>query len=35
MWLKGKVPSPFGHAIPGIEQIRALFSAARRASRHA
>ncbi len=35
MWLKGKVPSPFGHTIPGIEQIRALFSAARRRPRRA
>jgi succinate dehydrogenase / fumarate reductase iron-sulfur subunit len=35
MWLKGKVPSPFGHSIPGIEQIRALFSAARRNARRA
>ena len=32
MWLKGKVPSPFGKTIPGIEQIRAIFAAARRRS---
>jgi succinate dehydrogenase / fumarate reductase iron-sulfur subunit len=30
MLLKGKVPSPFGHPIPGIAQIRAIFSSARR-----
>lgn len=35
MWLKGKVPLPFGHAIPGIEQIRAIFAAARRLARRA
>ena len=29
MLLKGKVPSPFGHSIPGIEQIRAIFAMAR------
>ena len=33
MWLKGKVPSPFGHPIPGIEQVRAIFAAARRLAR--
>ena len=33
MWLKGKVPSPFGHAVPGIEQIRAIFVAVRRLAR--
>ncbi|MBA3753362.1 MAG: succinate dehydrogenase iron-sulfur subunit [Nitrospira sp.] len=33
MWLKGKVPSPFGKTIPGIEQIRAIFTAARRLAR--
>lgn len=35
MWLKGKVPSPFGHAVPGIEQIRAIFASARRLARRA
>ena len=35
MWLKGKVPSPFGHAVPGIEQIRAIFVAVRRLARRA
>ena len=35
MWLKGKVPSPFGHTIPGIEQVRAIFAAARRLARRA
>lgn len=30
MFFKGKVPLPFGHTIPGIEQVRAIFSAARR-----
>lgn len=25
MLVRGKVPSPFGHAIPGIEQVRAIF----------
>ncbi|MEE8494804.1 MAG: succinate dehydrogenase/fumarate reductase iron-sulfur subunit [Nitrospirales bacterium] len=29
MFLKGKVPSPFGHTIPGIAQVRAIFSASR------
>ncbi len=29
MFLKGKVPSPFGSPIPGIEQVRAIFSSAR------
>jgi succinate dehydrogenase / fumarate reductase iron-sulfur subunit len=33
MWFKGKVPLPFGHTIPGIEQVRALFDAARRRAR--
>jgi succinate dehydrogenase / fumarate reductase iron-sulfur subunit len=33
MWLKGKVPSPFGQRIPGIEQVRAMFAARRRAGR--
>ena len=35
MWLKGKVPSPFGHTIPGIEQVRAIFAASRRLTRRA
>ena len=35
MWLKGKVPSPFGHTIPGIEQVRAIFAATRRLTRRA
>ena len=35
MWLKGKVPSPFGQTIPGIEQVRAIFAAARRRTRRA
>ena len=30
MWLKGKVPNPFAHPIPGIEQVRAVFAARRR-----
>lgn len=30
MLLKGKVPNPFGHVLPGIAQVRAIFSAARR-----
>ncbi len=30
MLFKGKGPVPFGHTIPGIEQVRALFTAARR-----
>jgi succinate dehydrogenase / fumarate reductase iron-sulfur subunit len=25
MLVRGKVPNPFGHAIPGIEQVRAIF----------
>ena len=29
MLLKGKVPSPFGHTLPGIEQVRAIFAAFR------
>lgn len=34
MWLKGKVPLPFGHTILGIKQVRAIFAAAgRRAPR--
>jgi succinate dehydrogenase / fumarate reductase iron-sulfur subunit len=35
MWLKGKVPSPFGQAVPGIAQIRGIFAAARRLARRA
>lgn len=30
MWLKGKVPNPFGRPMPGLSQIRAIFAAARR-----
>ncbi|HET6675123.1 MAG TPA: succinate dehydrogenase iron-sulfur subunit [Nitrospiraceae bacterium] len=30
MLLKGKVPNPFGHSLTGIEQVRAIFAAARR-----
>ena len=30
MLMKGKVPNPFGRAIPGIQQIRELFAAAQR-----
>lgn len=30
MWLRGKVPSPLGHAIPGVAQVRSIFSSARR-----
>lgn len=30
MLLKGKVPNPFGHAIPGLAQVRTIFAAARR-----
>jgi succinate dehydrogenase / fumarate reductase iron-sulfur subunit len=30
MLLKGKVPSPFGHRMGGIEQVRAIFAAGRR-----
>ncbi|HZN44662.1 MAG TPA: hypothetical protein VFB56_05010, partial [Nitrospiraceae bacterium] len=33
MLLKGKVPSPFGHMLPGIEQVRAIFAAFRRRKR--
>ncbi len=33
MWLKGKVPSPFGHGIPGLEQVRSIFQWARTRSR--
>ncbi len=32
MLLKGKVPSPIGQPIPGIGQIRAIFSSARRSA---
>jgi succinate dehydrogenase / fumarate reductase iron-sulfur subunit len=31
MLAKGKVPLPFGHRLPGLDQIRALFQRARRA----
>lgn len=30
MLLKGKVPNPFGHRLPGLNQIRAIFERARR-----
>lgn len=30
MWLKGKVPNPFAAPIPGIAQVRALFTASHR-----
>lgn len=30
MLLKGKVPNPFGHRLPGLDQIRAIFQRARR-----
>lgn len=30
MFLKGKVPNPFGHRLPGLDQIRAIFQRARR-----
>jgi succinate dehydrogenase / fumarate reductase iron-sulfur subunit len=33
MLLKGKVPGPFGHTLPGIEQVRAIFAAFRRNKR--
>ena len=29
MLLKGKVPNPLGHAIPGHHQVQAIFAAAR------
>ncbi len=29
MFLKGKVPNPWGHSIPGMSQVRAIFSWAR------
>ena len=32
MFLKGKVPNPFGRPIPGIAQVRSIFQAARRRS---
>ena len=31
MWRKGKIPSPFGHAFPGLSHIRALTQRVRRA----
>ena len=34
MLLKGKVPSPFGHRLSGIEQVRAIFAAGRRRAAH-
>ena len=30
MLVKGKVPLPFGHRLPGLDQIRALFQRVRR-----
>jgi succinate dehydrogenase / fumarate reductase iron-sulfur subunit len=30
MLLKGKVPNPFGHDLPGLDQIRSIFRLARR-----
>jgi len=30
MFLKGKVPNPFGHRLPGLDQIRAIFHRMRR-----
>lgn len=30
MFLKGKVPNPFGHRLPGLDHIRAIFGRARR-----
>jgi succinate dehydrogenase / fumarate reductase iron-sulfur subunit len=30
MLLKGKVPNPFGHRLPGLDQIRAIFKRTRR-----
>ena len=30
MFLKGKVPNPFGHRLPGLDQIRAIFQRAQR-----
>jgi hypothetical protein len=29
MLLRGKVPNPFGHPIPGMHQVRAIFAASR------
>jgi succinate dehydrogenase / fumarate reductase iron-sulfur subunit len=31
MFLKGKIPNPFGHALPGLSNIQALIRRARRA----
>ncbi|MGQ0810746.1 MAG: succinate dehydrogenase/fumarate reductase iron-sulfur subunit [Nitrospiraceae bacterium] len=33
MFLKGKVPNPFGHPIAGIEQVRSIFATVRRPAR--
>jgi len=30
MLLKGKIPNPFGHALPGLSQIQALLRRVRR-----
>ena len=32
MWRKGKIPNPFGHAFPGLSQVRALIQRVRRAT---
>ncbi len=29
MWVRGKVPNPLGHALPGVEAVRAIFRATR------
>jgi hypothetical protein len=31
MLLKGKIPNPFGHALPGLSHLQALIRRARRA----
>ena len=31
MFLKGKIPNPFGHALPGLSHLQALISRVRRA----
>jgi succinate dehydrogenase / fumarate reductase, iron-sulfur subunit len=35
MWLKGKVPNPLGHRMPGIEHIRTIFAATKKTARRA
>jgi hypothetical protein len=32
MLVKGKVPNPLGHRLPGLDQIRAIFQRVRRMS---